>query len=58
VTPGATAGNGLTNLLSRAREAGGQLNVHRQGDQFTLVAEICTGGPDGRLPDAAVPVAV
>jgi signal transduction histidine kinase len=53
VTPGATAGNGLANLLSRAREAGGQLNVHRQGDQFTLVAEIRTSAPD-----AAVPVAV
>ena len=58
VTPGAMAGNGLANLLTRAREAGGHLHVDRQGDRFTLVAEIRTSGPDGRLPDAAVPVAV
>ncbi|WP_433728599.1 sensor histidine kinase [Actinoplanes sp. CA-051413] len=56
-SPGATAGNGLANLQSRAREAGGRLEVHRQGDRFTLVAEIRTGGPEGRLPDAVVSVA-
>jgi signal transduction histidine kinase len=56
-SPGATAGNGLANLQSRAREAGGRLEVHRQGDRFTLVAEIRTGGPEGRLPEAVVAVA-
>ncbi|MEU8614365.1 histidine kinase, partial [Actinoplanes sp. NPDC048791] len=54
---GATAGNGLANLQSRAREAGGRLEVQRQGDRFTLVAEIRTGGPEGRLPDTVVSVA-
>jgi signal transduction histidine kinase len=52
-TRDAAAGNGLANLLARAREAGGQLNVHRQGDEFTLVAEIRSTGPDGRVPVAA-----
>jgi signal transduction histidine kinase len=52
-TRDAAAGNGLANLLARAREAGGQLNVHRQGDEFTLVAEIRSTGPDERVPVAA-----
>jgi hypothetical protein len=47
----------LANLPARAREAGGRLEVHRQGDRFTLVAEIRIGGPEGRLPDAVVSVA-
>jgi two-component system sensor histidine kinase DesK len=55
----ATAGNGLANLVARAREAGGRLDVRRQGAEFTLVAEFRTSGTDaggrrsgdpGRLP--------
>jgi signal transduction histidine kinase len=38
--PDATAGNGLANLLARTRETGGDLTVDRQGDRFTLVAEV------------------
>jgi signal transduction histidine kinase len=39
-TADVATGNGLANLLVRAREAGGHLNIHRQGDHFTLVAVI------------------
>lgn len=38
--PSGTAGNGLANLLARAREAGGQLDFHREGDRFTLVVQL------------------
>ena len=56
-TADAAAGNGLANLLARAREAGGRLTFHRQGDQFTLVAEIGTG-PGAMRSGAAVVAAV
>jgi signal transduction histidine kinase len=55
---GDPAGNGLANLLARTRETGGELTVHRQGDRFTLVAEVHVDGTVGKVPDAAVPVAV
>lgn len=55
---GDPAGNGLANLLARTRETGGELTVHRQGDRFTLLAEVHVDGTAGKVPDAAVPVAV
>lgn len=44
-TPDAPAGNGLANLLARAREAGGGLHIRREGDMFTLVAEFRVTAP-------------
>ncbi|MEH1127876.1 sensor histidine kinase [Micromonospora sp. CPCC 206061] len=56
--PDVTAGNGLANLLTRVREAGGRLSIDRQRDRFTLVAEIRTAGAEVRLSSATVAVAV
>ncbi|WP_019632190.1 sensor histidine kinase [Actinomadura atramentaria] len=36
----ARRGNGLANLTARAAEAGGRLTVRRDGDRFTLVADL------------------
>jgi signal transduction histidine kinase len=57
-TADAAPGNGLANLRERAREAGGQLIIDRQGDRFTLVAEIRTSRPHAEMASAAVAVTV
>jgi signal transduction histidine kinase len=56
-TADAAPGNGLANLRARAREAGGRLSVHREGDRFVLVAEIHGIRPDVALSGATVAVA-
>ncbi|MEV4378914.1 histidine kinase [Streptosporangium sp. NPDC049644] len=40
------AGNGLLNLTARTEEAGGSLTVRRDGDRFTLTADLGPGPAD------------